>query len=267
MFYQVRYDKFASFLKNPAPFPLHLHETIELSYATNLPFHMQIEEREYEISPGSMAVVFPNVVHSYTGPNDDQQHLIKISIVNCNPSLLPQLRPILLTMHPLTPVIASEEVHEDIRYLMGTIQRSGPDADINLMGNIVSIILYRALPFLHLAEYQQPLGELSSDIIGYISNHYREDLTLDHVATALGTTRYTISRVLSNTIHHSFSDYINRLRMIEARYLLAGTDLEILQIALECGYNNHQTFNRVFREQNGCTPREYRQTSRIRSEG
>ncbi|NLN42227.1 MAG: helix-turn-helix transcriptional regulator, partial [Clostridiales bacterium] len=51
---------------------------------------------------------------------------------------------------------------------------------------------------------------------------------------------------------------INKLRVSEAKKLLVNTDMSIKDLALLIGYNNDQTFSRVFKKLEGITPGEYR---------
>ena len=46
--------------------------------------------------------------------------------------------------------------------------------------------------------------------------------------------------------------------MLEASKILKATELPITHIALEVGYKNQSTFNKVFKERYGMTPKEYR---------
>ena len=49
----------------------------------------------------------------------------------------------------------------------------------------------------------------------------------------------------------------------EAARRLAGEDLPILSIALDCGYGSIGPFNRAFRQRFGMTPTEYRAAARM----
>ena len=62
----------------------------------------------------------------------------------------------------------------------------------------------------------------------------------------------------------SFSTYINSLRIDYADHLLMTTDLGMMEISIECGYHNQQTFYRLFKAHHKCTPKEYREEHRLR---
>ena len=95
-------------------------------------------------------------------------------------------------------------------------------------------------------------------IISYISNNYEENLTLTSIANRFGVSKYSLSRMFSNVLGVSFYQYINLLRIDFAEILLVNTDLSITDIAIKCGYNNQQTFNRAFKDRNKTTPSMFR---------
>ena len=56
----------------------------------------------------------------------------------------------------------------------------------------------------------------------------------------------------------SFKSYLIRLRIGYSCKLLTDESLNITQIAYESGFENISNFNRQFKKEKGCTPREYR---------
>ena len=53
-------------------------------------------------------------------------------------------------------------------------------------------------------------------------------------------------------------DYVNSRRIDAAIRLLADNELNILDIAVKCGFNNTANFNKTFKKITGLTPTEYR---------
>jgi two-component system response regulator YesN len=55
-----------------------------------------------------------------------------------------------------------------------------------------------------------------------------------------------------------FSAHLRMRRLEKVKELLGTTSLPIVQVSLECGFNNLQYFYDVFKRSVGCTPSEYR---------
>ncbi|MFD2935104.1 helix-turn-helix domain-containing protein [Spirosoma flavum] len=86
------------------------------------------------------------------------------------------------------------------------------------------------------------------------------DLTLASLAEHLSLSPNVISRTINVGFGQSFTDYINTYRIAEVKRRLVAGDADqmtILALALDAGFSSKTTFNRVFKEQMGHTPKEY----------
>lgn len=86
------------------------------------------------------------------------------------------------------------------------------------------------------------------------------DLSLTSLAKHLGESPNGVSRIINSGFNQSFSEFINTYRIDEVKRRMAAGDadrLTILALALDAGFSSKATFNRVFKEQTGYTPKEY----------
>lgn len=259
MFYETKTNSyFISTSTTPLHFPLHVHQYIELTHVIEGGTEMQIGSRKYTLGPGCFALAFPNIPHDYHTISDEEN--TQFHIINCYPSLLPLHQKQLLEKYPRIPVLQANQVHEDILYAEKRLLELDPAADSNytLVSVLISLILCRLFPQMQLADFKDTPPDLTCDIISYISRHFPEEITLTTLASKFGIGKFALSRIFSNVLGISFSSYINSLRINYSKSLLTHTDWSIIHIALESGYHNQQTFNRVFKEMTGCTPKEYR---------
>lgn len=88
------------------------------------------------------------------------------------------------------------------------------------------------------------------------------DLSLRKLSDVTGVTKNHISETLSQHLGINFFDFVNRHRADEARRLLAETELSILEIGLEVGFNSRSTFNAAFKKHVGTPPSTYRAQAR-----
>ncbi len=98
--------------------------------------------------------------------------------------------------------------------------------------------------------------------IRYLQDHYAEAVQLAELAALEGYNPTYYSEWFKKTTGLSPSAYIQKLRLDEAKNLLTETDLPILNIAQQVGYEHHASLTRLFREHENLTPAEYRQKSR-----
>lgn len=101
--------------------------------------------------------------------------------------------------------------------------------------------------------------EAVSAAIEYIAASYHKQISIDDIAQTYGLNAKYVGRLFKEQTGESFNTYLNRVRVHHAKQLLSGTRAQIIEIALECGYNNVTYFNRVFKQIQGVTPSKYRQ--------
>lgn len=92
----------------------------------------------------------------------------------------------------------------------------------------------------------------------YIRNHYQESISLEIVADSLDITPEYLSTLFNREMGQNFSVFLRKFRISHAKRLLKGTDKKIYEIAQEAGYADPKYFNRVFKEEEGVTPKDFR---------
>lgn len=98
----------------------------------------------------------------------------------------------------------------------------------------------------------------ADEMKAYIQAHYADEMSVGHVAEAVGVSIGHASRVFKKETGMSIGSYISMARMEKACELLSGTQMKIEDVAAAVGINNRTTFMRVFRAEYGVTPGTYR---------
>lgn len=100
-------------------------------------------------------------------------------------------------------------------------------------------------------------------ILEYIQKNYTQNESLESIAEHFGVSASYLSRLIKKTTLQTFTDYVNTLRIDEAKRLLAATNNSIADIYTQLGFNNRNTFIRLFKQLVGTTPSEYRAKFRV----
>lgn len=95
-------------------------------------------------------------------------------------------------------------------------------------------------------------------MIGYIHQHYKEDISLEQLADQMHFHSTYVSRIFTEVIGMSFTRYVQYYRIEQAKKKLKLTNLKVSEIAEEVGYANLTYFSRVFKKITHYTPNEYR---------
>ena len=125
-----------------------------------------------------------------------------------------------------------------------------------------------------ITEYLKELFEIINEGIGnsevneiarikqYISQNFRENLTLEAMAEVANMNLYYFSSYFKKNTGENFKNYLTGIRMKEAEKLLRNTDYKAYEIAEAVGYKNVRQFNENFKSAFGKSPNEYRREMR-----
>ena len=91
--------------------------------------------------------------------------------------------------------------------------------------------------------------------------YLNSNLTINELSQNLGMHYKTLSKILNKEFGCTFYDIINKYRVNEVKEKLRdtnNTNLTIMSIAYECGFNSKSSFNTLFKKITGKTPSDYR---------
>ena len=89
------------------------------------------------------------------------------------------------------------------------------------------------------------------------------EISLNDLARATGCTTRHMSRIFYDLVGMSFRDKRAEIRLARARELLATSQANMVDVALESGYNSLSVFNLMFRRRFGISPGRWRQTNGV----
>jgi AraC-like DNA-binding protein len=100
-------------------------------------------------------------------------------------------------------------------------------------------------------------------VVDFLALNYRTpELSVKDVSAASSVPVYKIPALIKERFRLSFPGYVNSLRLTEAKQLLAESDENITDIAMNVGYNNLSHFNNLFKLIEGISPGEFRKRNR-----
>ena len=96
-------------------------------------------------------------------------------------------------------------------------------------------------------------------LLVHIQAHLEGDLSLGALGRKAGLSPFHLQRRFKAAIGETPKAYTSRLRLERGAFRLLVHDSNVLDIALECGFQNHETFLRAFHRRFGRTPSDYRE--------
>ncbi len=95
-------------------------------------------------------------------------------------------------------------------------------------------------------------------MMDYIRDHYPEAVTVDEIAASAGVSSRECSRCFRRCIGASPIEHLTQYRVRMAAKALRETSRTVLEISEDCGFSTPSYFSKIFRDQMGQTPKEYR---------
>jgi len=96
-------------------------------------------------------------------------------------------------------------------------------------------------------------------LLVHIQAHLEDDLSLATLSRKAGLSPFQLQRRFKAAIGETPKAYTERLRLERGAFRLLVHDSNVLDIALQCGFQTHETFLRAFRRRFGCAPSDYRE--------
>lgn len=115
-------------------------------------------------------------------------------------------------------------------------------------------------------KYVNRTATVTEKIRQYIDSHYQEEIRRDALAEMVYLNTDYMARIFKKEYGISISAYILRKRVEEAKNLLIHSDLPINTVSIYVGYSNFSYFTKMFKENTGYSPLEYRRKFKEKTE-
>ncbi|MDR0947233.1 MAG: response regulator transcription factor [Ruminococcus sp.] len=97
-------------------------------------------------------------------------------------------------------------------------------------------------------------------VIRYIEDNYTAELRLEGLATLFGYNSAYLGKVFSRHTGDNFNNYLDRIRISEAKRLLESGELKVYEVAKSVGFQNINYFHNKFKKLVGVSPLSYQKT-------
>jgi AraC-like DNA-binding protein/quercetin dioxygenase-like cupin family protein len=254
----------------------HYHDSYEIYYLFSGDRYYFIKDKTYHAKRGSLVLIKPYEIHCASNFSEEPYERMLISFKK---SFLAELS----SAFPSVNFFKSFEqgVHIiDVSFPERTFLESLLDSmlseykrDSDASKCFLKTALSELLTFSmksganHEAEelHQNTTHKTISLAAAYINNNYSEDISLNSVAERFFISPCYLSRSFKCVTGSSFAEYVNGVRIKEARRLLLKTDMSVSEVAIFVGFKSTTHFGRVFKSVVGVSPLSYRKCKKTKT--
>ena len=255
----------------------HWHPEIELTLVLEGDIIYQVESQTFHLKAGEGLFCNANMLH--TGHLFNQKDCVYISttfdpriIYGFETSMVQTkfvtpltLNSTLSSIHLKPEIFWQKEMLDGCRKIWSLTGTKPDTYELDILAvlmHIWSLLYNHARP----DTKNQPSVRRDRDrlhqILAYIHDHYSEKLTLDDIAGHINICKSECCRFFKKHMNISIFDYLMHYRIEKSLPLLQNTSESITDIASMTGFSNSCYFSKIFKEDIGCTPREYRAKTR-----
>jgi len=249
----------------------HLHQDYEIYYLAKGERIYLINGEEYLVKNQHLVFIDKNVIHKTVKKSNQVYERMVINFRECFLGLGEEH--IVKQLFENGPYIIS--IPQNKRDLINTIimrlfeeyQKNLKERDLYLKSLLSQLLIEsnrllegaRPKESMKVSSQQDKTGKNEIEkIISFINSHYTNDISLGVLSHHFHVNEQYISRLFKKYTGCSFIEYLNAIRINEAKRYLIHTILKVNQIAGKVGYSNHVHFWRVFKRNTGMSPNQFR---------
>ena len=232
----------------------------------------KVNQNTYNLAEGDFVLVWPMEMHAIIDADREKSLVIQFSNGFVNSLLdLQRIMHFYRNLHVICTNTHPELTKklQDIAYRMkDCFFANGSDRELRCCMLLMEFMLT-------LDEHREEfVPEISADnrgkytedvmrrlimVTDYIKNNLTsDDLSQGAMAEMAGISRDYFSRIFKNFTGMNYSKWLNTIRLEKATELLSQKDMTLTEVAMLSGFQSIPSFNRVFRDEKGMAPGEYR---------
>lgn len=251
-------------------FKWHYHPEYELTYIVKGNGFRLVGNSYASFTDGDLVLIGPNLPHTWVGKSKDDS-LFDAVVVQFSSSFITSFLGFEESV-ALQKLVDNAQKglffispKEEIKSLMLQLtEATGFDRILSFLSllnhltneNYMSLSSENFVP-LHSLETEKRINK----VCGYLEQNFTTKITLSEVANLISLSESNFCKFFKKATGKTFSDYLNNIRIQETCQILLKTDLDINQVAMQCGFESLSYFNRIFLKKKGLTPRQYRQSN------
>lgn len=252
--------------------PWHWHKAVELFYVREGSVEYFTPTRRWIFPEKSGGLINSNILHKTK--MSDGTETVNLVLHFFDPVFLAGTKGSLIERKYISPIVADQQTEilplypsdpaqkkilEELRDSF-LLSEDIPGYEIRLRERLSDIWLQIFASFAPSdpKKERNKAGSKLKTMLVYVYDHYQEKITVADLARAAFTSERECFRLFKDYLRTTPVEYIRNYRLQMSCQMLINTNKSITDIGHACGVGNSSYFGKIFREQIGCTPIQYR---------
>lgn len=236
----------------------HFHQCIEMVFIKKGVLTAIVDGKTLQVHKNQMLICSSYAVHTYMS-EEPNETVIMIIPMACVPSMQKKLQKKSFAS-PVWDVEASGK--QELIRLIPMLPEHWDSYGFETRKGISYMLLGMAMDHVGLTELsvskrQGPMRDALREVLSFLQENYQQPLKMEDVARQFGYSKSRFSRLFHDCLGCSMNEYVMALRCRHAAEMLLDSELTMLDIALNVGFECLRTFYRAFHACYQCTPSQY----------
>ncbi len=236
----------------------HVHNYVELLFLQAGECELYIEEKIYKLHKNYM-IIIPNGLKHKIHPG-----LLKCKILAIAIPLNYMNLPLAADFNNILYKRAVKLDIYEVKFVRTMFEKIKSEQELNdrysseiIKNLLLDFFVYFLRALKKDSAFEKEIS-LVDEITVYLLEHYGEDLNQKSVAQMFYVSRSYLSKIFKAKTGRGFNEYLNKIRIEQAKACLKTTALPVTEIAFNCGFNDSNYFSKIFKKTEGVSPLNYR---------
>lgn len=225
----------------------HSHSCYELYFLTEGERYLYAENRFYKMRRGDISLMPPGIMHRTL---DSEKSDYSKFVVMLPKSLIPKSSASEFRVVRPSDDFA-EELFRTVKSVSGTSEVDDYAAILKLLDAVLTLPIYNE------ETVSSPAIGRVGEILNYLDDHFTEKITLTSLSERFYISEFYLCRLFKEYTGRTLNEYISHLRVERAKLLLSD-GVPVSRVSRMAGFGSESSFNRIFRENVGCSAREWK---------
>ena len=250
--------------ENTTEIPYHWHDEYEFIYITGGKCLCSIEGVAYTMKSGSAVLVKGGLLHALSRAENLPYTYFAIVF---HPYMIygTECKKYFSEDYKFNSFFSDENKEEKtiinlLKLIYNTYKQKPFAYELYLKANLANIFCEIFKNRLYTRERKNETKKtlFTENILNYIHKNYAENFSIDTLSKEIGYSKSYLMHNFKEYTGKTVNEYLTEYRIYTAKQLLVNTEKSILEIALECGFNESSYFIRIFKGQFGTSPHKFR---------
>lgn len=236
----------------------HMHNCYECVFYLDGKGIVTADNDTYEYEGPTITIVSPGIKHDETNIEFSRLFIILFQLKNEN------------LIKPFTKLKLDKEMAEifvDLFDKMQDEEKNKKPFYRDMISSYFSLVLYFLLRKINKGDSKVSYNEeLVNRTKNYIKENYNHKIDFEQIASSFGYSYHRFRHIFQQETNISINQYLLNCKLYAAKQMIISTNMQIKEIAINCGFENSIHFNNFFKSRMNISPLQFRNASSMQTD-